>query len=104
MSLGAFLFWESMDKLHVWIALHQDEKRLQSRTGGVDKFQEKISILQRLLMESNMKIEAVKRESRDLKSLLNFSFRVVTPLDRKDMQIFEEQERLKIEAKSLKFL
>ncbi|KAG2708049.1 hypothetical protein I3843_05G158200 [Carya illinoinensis] len=27
MSLGAFLFWESMDKLHVWIALHQDEKR-----------------------------------------------------------------------------
>ncbi|KAG2685138.1 hypothetical protein I3760_10G110600 [Carya illinoinensis] len=28
MSLGAFLFWESMDKLHVWIALHQDEKVL----------------------------------------------------------------------------
>ncbi|CAO2829375.1 unnamed protein product [Amaranthus hypochondriacus] len=27
MSLGAFLFWESMDKVHVWIALHQDEKR-----------------------------------------------------------------------------
>ncbi|XP_042945830.1 uncharacterized protein LOC122279326 isoform X2 [Carya illinoinensis] len=31
MSLGAFLFWESMDKLHVWIALHQDEKVF---TGG----------------------------------------------------------------------
>ncbi|CAO2828890.1 unnamed protein product [Amaranthus hypochondriacus] len=27
MTLGAFLFWESMDKVHVWIALHQDEKR-----------------------------------------------------------------------------
>ncbi|XP_074295661.1 uncharacterized protein LOC141623451 [Silene latifolia] len=27
MSLGAFAFWHSMDKVHVWIALHQDEKR-----------------------------------------------------------------------------
>ncbi|KAL9272459.1 hypothetical protein AKJ16_DCAP19990 [Drosera capensis] len=27
MTLGAFLFWETMDKVHVWIALHQDEKR-----------------------------------------------------------------------------
>uniref|UniRef100_A0A453G8D9 Uncharacterized protein n=1 Tax=Aegilops tauschii subsp. strangulata TaxID=200361 RepID=A0A453G8D9_AEGTS len=27
MTFGAFLFWESMDKVHVWIALHQDEKR-----------------------------------------------------------------------------
>ncbi|KAJ7945472.1 Coiled-coil domain-containing protein [Quillaja saponaria] len=26
MSLGAFVFWQSMDKVHVWIALHQDEK------------------------------------------------------------------------------
>jgi hypothetical protein len=26
MTFGAFLFWESMDKVHVWIALHQDEK------------------------------------------------------------------------------
>ncbi|PON74667.1 hypothetical protein TorRG33x02_247030 [Trema orientale] len=27
MTLGAFVFWQSMDKLHVWIALHQDEKK-----------------------------------------------------------------------------
>ncbi|ESR51438.1 hypothetical protein CICLE_v10033289mg [Citrus x clementina] len=27
MSLAAFVFWQSMDKLHVWIALHQDEKQ-----------------------------------------------------------------------------
>ncbi|GKV23043.1 hypothetical protein SLEP1_g32828 [Rubroshorea leprosula] len=27
MSLGAFIFWQSMDKVHVWIALHQDEKK-----------------------------------------------------------------------------
>ncbi|KGN62333.1 hypothetical protein Csa_018655 [Cucumis sativus] len=27
MSLGAFVFWQSMDKLHVWIALRQDEKK-----------------------------------------------------------------------------
>ncbi|KAK4256636.1 hypothetical protein QN277_006337 [Acacia crassicarpa] len=27
MSLGAFLFWQSMDKVHVWIALRQDEKK-----------------------------------------------------------------------------
>nr|GMD95422.1 hypothetical protein DM860_007000 [Ipomoea batatas]GMD97866.1 hypothetical protein DM860_007000 [Ipomoea batatas]GMD98912.1 hypothetical protein DM860_007000 [Ipomoea batatas]GME19892.1 hypothetical protein DM860_007000 [Ipomoea batatas] len=27
MSLGAFVFWHSMDKLHVWIALRQDEKK-----------------------------------------------------------------------------
>lgn len=26
MTLGAFVFWQSMDKVHVWIALHQDEK------------------------------------------------------------------------------
>ncbi|KAL8137864.1 hypothetical protein V2J09_003865 [Rumex salicifolius] len=27
MSLGAFVFWQSMDKVHVWIALRQDEKQ-----------------------------------------------------------------------------
>lgn len=27
MSLGAFAFWQTMDKIHVWIALHQDEKQ-----------------------------------------------------------------------------
>lgn len=27
MTFGAFLFWQSMDKVHVWIALHQDEKQ-----------------------------------------------------------------------------
>ncbi|KMZ72746.1 hypothetical protein ZOSMA_15G00840 [Zostera marina] len=27
MTFGAFLFWESMDKVHVWNALHQDEKQ-----------------------------------------------------------------------------
>ncbi|CAD5193251.1 uncharacterized protein LOC103973135 [Musa acuminata AAA Group] len=26
MSFGAFLFWQSMEKIHVWMALHQDEK------------------------------------------------------------------------------
>lgn len=26
MTFGAFLFWQSMDRVHVWIALHQDEK------------------------------------------------------------------------------
>ncbi|CAL5214350.1 unnamed protein product [Lathyrus oleraceus] len=27
MSLAAFVFWQSMDKVHVWIALRQDEKQ-----------------------------------------------------------------------------
>ncbi|KAL1338254.1 hypothetical protein HN51_032935 [Arachis hypogaea] len=27
MTLGAFIFWQSMDRVHVWIALHQDEKK-----------------------------------------------------------------------------
>lgn len=27
MTAAAFLFWNSMDKIHVWIALHQDEKK-----------------------------------------------------------------------------
>ncbi|KAG9445531.1 hypothetical protein H6P81_011659 [Aristolochia fimbriata] len=27
MTLGAFIFWQSMEKVHVWIALHQDEKQ-----------------------------------------------------------------------------
>ncbi|KAL4193550.1 hypothetical protein AMTRI_Chr06g177310 [Amborella trichopoda] len=26
MTLGAFVFWESLDRLHVYMALHQDEK------------------------------------------------------------------------------
>ncbi|XP_073098900.1 uncharacterized protein [Elaeis guineensis] len=26
MSFRAFLFWQSMEKFHVWITLHQDEK------------------------------------------------------------------------------
>ncbi|KAK8943718.1 hypothetical protein KSP40_PGU019128 [Platanthera guangdongensis] len=30
MVFGAFLFWESMDKVHVWMALRQDEKVLFS--------------------------------------------------------------------------
>nr|XP_029122173.1 uncharacterized protein LOC109506161 [Elaeis guineensis] len=28
MSFRAFLFWQSMEKFHVWITLHQDEKGL----------------------------------------------------------------------------
>ncbi|XVF85095.1 hypothetical protein PTKIN_Ptkin17bG0090800 [Pterospermum kingtungense] len=27
MALGAFVFWQTMEKVHVWIALHQDEKK-----------------------------------------------------------------------------
>ncbi|GMH31106.1 hypothetical protein Nepgr_032949 [Nepenthes gracilis] len=27
MTLGAFVFWQSMDKVHFWIALRQDEKK-----------------------------------------------------------------------------
>ncbi|XAR64469.1 hypothetical protein NMG60_11024827 [Bertholletia excelsa] len=27
MVLGAFIFWQSMEKVHVWIALRQDEKQ-----------------------------------------------------------------------------
>ncbi|XP_049368149.1 uncharacterized protein LOC125833030 [Solanum verrucosum] len=27
MSVGAFAFWQIMDKIYVWIALHQDEKQ-----------------------------------------------------------------------------
>ncbi|MBA0620982.1 hypothetical protein Godav_006642 [Gossypium davidsonii] len=27
MAFGAFIFWQTMDKVHVWIALHQDEKK-----------------------------------------------------------------------------
>ncbi|MBA0706395.1 hypothetical protein Golax_018507, partial [Gossypium laxum] len=26
-NTGAFVFWQSMEKVHVWIALHQDEKK-----------------------------------------------------------------------------
>ncbi|KAJ8763343.1 hypothetical protein K2173_002226 [Erythroxylum novogranatense] len=29
MTLGAFMLWKTLDKAHVWIALHQDEKRLE---------------------------------------------------------------------------
>ncbi|XVE85195.1 hypothetical protein DITRI_Ditri17bG0072600 [Diplodiscus trichospermus] len=27
MTLAAFAFWQTMEKVHVWIALHQDEKK-----------------------------------------------------------------------------
>ncbi|OWM89701.1 hypothetical protein CDL15_Pgr024449 [Punica granatum] len=26
MTIGAFVFWQFMDRVHSWIALHQDEK------------------------------------------------------------------------------
>ncbi|CAL5338242.1 unnamed protein product [Camellia sinensis] len=37
MTLGAFVFWQSMDKIHVWIALHQDEKSRKNGEGSGDK-------------------------------------------------------------------
>ncbi|KAJ9708735.1 hypothetical protein PVL29_000649 [Vitis rotundifolia] len=27
MTVAAFMFWETMDKVHVWIALRQDAKK-----------------------------------------------------------------------------
>lgn len=43
MSLGAFVFWQSMDKLHVWIALHQDEKReREERERQIRKMREEL--------------------------------------------------------------
>ena len=79
-------------------------RRLQARARDVNSLQERIYSLQLHLHESNMKMIAMKQENKDLKSLLGSYQRLPNPLDRNDMQTFEEQERLKNEVKSLKFL
>ncbi|XP_043724528.1 uncharacterized protein LOC122671402 [Telopea speciosissima] len=50
LSFGAFIFWKSMDKLHVWIALHQDEK--QER---IEKEMEIKRVRQELLQQARQK-------------------------------------------------
>uniref|UniRef100_A0A7N0UVH3 Uncharacterized protein n=1 Tax=Kalanchoe fedtschenkoi TaxID=63787 RepID=A0A7N0UVH3_KALFE len=48
MTLGAFLFWQSMDKVHVWIALRQDEKKERlEREEEVRKMREELLKKQR---------------------------------------------------------
>ncbi|KAG9152011.1 hypothetical protein Leryth_002263 [Lithospermum erythrorhizon] len=65
MSLGAFIFWETMDKVHVWIALHQDEK-LDSSIWNVNTGGGLIRILSESCIweHSKLKEEAEVRKTR----------------------------------------
>ncbi|CAM8947604.1 hypothetical protein QQ045_016480 [Rhodiola kirilowii] len=48
MTFGAFLFWQSMDKVHVWIALRQDEKKeREEQEAEVRKMREELLKKQR---------------------------------------------------------
>lgn len=78
--------------------------RLQSKTREIEKLNEKIDILQRLVQESNKKIVDLKQQNKDLKSLLASSFRLPNPLDKDGMLLYEKQMHLRDEARSLKFL
>ncbi|KAB2617084.1 hypothetical protein D8674_012953 [Pyrus ussuriensis x Pyrus communis] len=44
MTLGAFVFWQSMDEVHVRIALHQDEKVPKERVKDKDESAENPSL------------------------------------------------------------
>ncbi|RXH77750.1 hypothetical protein DVH24_039721 [Malus domestica] len=66
MTLGAFVFWQSMDKVHVWIALHQDEKPLCFDIDTVSKFGMiliGVSLMwQQERLEREMEIKKVREE------------------------------------------
>ncbi|CAN6718102.1 unnamed protein product [Malus baccata var. baccata] len=66
MTLGAFVFWQSMDKVHVWIALHQDEKPLCFDVDTVSKFGMiliGVSLMwQQERLEREMEIKRVREE------------------------------------------
>ena len=79
-------------------------RRLQARGREVNALNEKITSLQQHLHVNNMKMASMKREIKELKSLMSSAYRLPSPLDLNDMRTFEEQERLKSEVESLKFL
>ncbi|KAG5604843.1 hypothetical protein H5410_026335 [Solanum commersonii] len=58
MSVGAFAFWQTMDKIHVWIALHQDEKedayRKESPLTGLWSQQYYMHMPETLNLEENL--------------------------------------------------
>ncbi|KAJ8765535.1 hypothetical protein K2173_014657 [Erythroxylum novogranatense] len=41
-TLGAFVLWQTQDKVHVWIALHQDEKQNRLEREEIRRVREKL--------------------------------------------------------------
>ena len=79
-------------------------QRLQVKNHEVEKLKEQIVVLQRIVQESHTREGILRQKNKKLKSLLDSSFRLPVPMDRDDMILYEENERLKHEAKNLKFM
>ncbi|KAL9338015.1 hypothetical protein Peur_069784 [Populus x canadensis] len=65
MSVGAFIFWQTMDKIHVWNALRQDEKVPGNVliVGEVSPFDPScLSIAKQERFEKEMEIKRVREE------------------------------------------
>ena len=79
-------------------------QRLQAKNHEVEKLKEQIVVLQRIVQESHTREGIIRQKNKQLKSLLDSSFRLPVPMDKNDMILYEENERLKHEAKNLKFM
>ncbi|KAG7945153.1 hypothetical protein I3843_15G138400 [Carya illinoinensis] len=77
---------------------------LQAKNHEVEKLKEQIVVLQRIVQESHTREGIIRQKNKQLKSLLDSSFRLPVPMDKNDMILYEENERLKHEAKNLKFM
>ncbi|KAL0664157.1 hypothetical protein Bca4012_100995 [Brassica carinata] len=64
MTLAAFAFWQSMDKVHVWIALHQDEKVLFLSSCEILKFDIELFATSDLGLGSNLSKKEWRRKRR----------------------------------------
>ncbi|KAG6746096.1 hypothetical protein POTOM_050609 [Populus tomentosa] len=59
MSVGAFIFWQTMDKIHVWNALRQDEK--DGATLVIEVLKDEKHVMQERF-EKEMEIKRVREE------------------------------------------
>jgi len=77
---------------------------LQTKTRGNKQLFAEIDVLHQRLREANRKVDELKQQNKDLKSLLSASVRLPNPLNRGDMLTYERLKHLKEEARQLKFL
>ncbi|KAG7970408.1 hypothetical protein I3843_07G083100 [Carya illinoinensis] len=79
-------------------------QRVQAKNHEVERLKEQIVVLQRIVQESHIREGIERQKNKQLKSLLDSSFRLPVPMAKDDLMLYEEHERLKHEAKNLKFM
>ena len=79
-------------------------QRVQAKNQEVERLKEQIVVLQRISQESHIREGIERQKNKQLKSLLDSSFRLPAPMAKDDLILYEEHERRKLEAKNLKFM